>query len=181
MTTIATERRDAFRLRMAGNVWRDYARILLPTEKLSARQKVVELFRESTRLARLDANGVKAELPPSLEDGAWGMVELGDSQRDAGQLKEAGATFCEALSLVSERASLVGPEQLSDLTFQHRAIRNSFADFLIQQTRMDEAREQVEQLDKELQQLAATPGAKAEVIEQVRKTLTDLRSRLPAQ
>ena len=181
MAAIAKEGKDAFRLRMAGNAWRDYTTMLPAAEKLSATQQAVELFRESIRVARLDDGGAKKELPWCLEDSAWGILQLGELQSQTGQLKEAESNFREALSLSIERATLVGPEKLSDLTYQRRGIRNAFVGFLLRQTRPDEAREQVEQLAKELQQLEATPGAKAGVIEEVRKTLTHLRSRLPAQ
>ena len=177
---IAAERHDPYHFRMAANAWRGHSRLLPPVEMLSARQKSAELFRESIRLARLDANEVKNELPWCLIDAPWGMLELGDSQRDAGHPKEAEAAYREALGLVSEKMSASRPENLSDITFQSSALRHCLADLFFKQSRADEAREQVEQIGRELQQLEATAGAKAETIERLRKTLGELRNRLPA-
>ena len=49
------------------------------------------------------------------------------------------------------------------------------------QNRTAEAREQVEQMGSELKQFEATPGAKPDKVTAIRKTVEDLRARLPAQ
>ena len=176
-----SENSAAYDFRYAGETWRRFADLLSDSEKLGARQKALELFRESVRLWKLDTRGLTNQLQYSIVQAAWVELEIADSHDAAAHAKEKEAAYREALSLALEKIAVSKAGEPSENIFQTGLVREGFANFLLSKNRSAEAREQAGQLQKELEQAESAHTAKPEAIERIRNALEGLRSRLPAQ
>jgi len=179
--TLAAEAQSPGRFRGAGMAWRYYADLLPAVEKLAARQKGLELLRQSVDEAKKNPEKLKTEIQSSLHEAAWTLLEIGDAYGATGNPEEKEAAYREGIRLSAEELADYRPADFSDNQWQLCRGRENLAKLLLSQNRTAEAREQVEQMGSELKQFEATPGAKPDKVTAIRKTVEDLRARLPAQ